>query len=102
MSATFDPARSATRLPVAGASAAGNLAPAANDNHPDLNRNGLLRAALRHFAEHGLGAAELAQRNAQAAFFAGDRKEYRHWLDICRALDRRMAEACAFHQEAGR
>lgn len=79
-----------------------NPVEAANDNDHDLNRNGLLRAALRHFAEHGLGAAELAQRNAEQAFFAGNRKEYRHWLDICRALDRRMADAIAFRQDAGR
>jgi hypothetical protein len=77
------------------------LAPA-NDNHADLNSNGLLRAALRHFAEHGLGAAELAQRNAEQAFFAGNRNEYRHWLDICRALDRRMAAAYAVRPDAGR
>ncbi len=102
MTATFDPARRAAPLPVTSASAASNLAPAANDNHQDLNRNGLLRAALRHFAEHGLGAAELAQRNAEQAFFAGNRKEYRHWLDICRALDRRLADACAFRQDTGR
>jgi hypothetical protein len=68
----------------------------ANDNADDLTRNGMLHAALKHFAEHGLGAAEVAQRNAERAYFAGDRKEYRHWLDICRALDRRMAEAVRF------
>jgi hypothetical protein len=76
---------------------------AANDNGLDLTRNGMLRAALKHFAEHGLGAAEVAQRNAEAAFFAGNRKEYRHWLDICRALDRRMADAITAHRRnAGR
>jgi hypothetical protein len=87
---------------IAAPSASNDLIPvaAANDNSPDLIRNGLLRAALRHFAEHGLGAAELAQRNAEQAFFAGNRKEYRHWLDICRALDQRMAEALAFRQDA--
>ena len=102
MTATFDPVRSVARRSAGGASWTSGLAPAANDNHPDLTRNGLLRAALRHFAEHGLGAAELAQRNAEQAFFAGNRKEYRHWLDICRALDRRLADACAFRQDASR
>jgi hypothetical protein len=74
---------------------------AANDNDSDLTRDGLLRAALCHFAEHGLGAAELAHRRAEQAYFAGDAKEYRHWLDICRALDRRLAATCAQWQEFG-
>lgn len=69
-----------------------SLGTAANDNTPLFPRDNVLRAALRHFAEHGLGAAELAYRNAQQAFFAGDRQQYRHWLAICRALDRRMAD----------
>lgn len=64
---------------------------AANDNEAELVQGCLLHAALRHFAKHGLGAAELAQQRAEEAFFAGDGKEYRHWLDICRALDRRLA-----------
>jgi hypothetical protein len=76
--------------------------PAANDNghgHP-FPRDETLRAALRHFAQYGLGAAEQAYRNAEAAFFAGKRQEYRHWLAICRALDRRMAAAVHFRQDA--
>ena len=48
-------------------------------------------AALRHFAEHGLAAAQRARRQAEAAFFAGDRQGYQWWLEICRALDRAMA-----------
>lgn len=77
------------------------LAAAANDNEAELVHDGLLHAALRHFAEHGLGAAELAQQRAELAFFAGNRKEYRYWLDICRALDRRLAANCAQGQEPG-
>lgn len=72
--------------------------PAANDNVAGFPRDVLLRAALKHFAEYGLGAAEQAHRNAEAAFFAGNRDEYRHWLDICRALDRRMADAVVAHR----
>jgi hypothetical protein len=68
---------------------------AANDNCPDFGEDKLLRAALRHFAAHGLGAAEAARANAERAFFAGDRDQYRWWLGICRMLDRRMAEAIA-------
>jgi hypothetical protein len=106
MTSTSDSARDAERKVVLGrvdliGKIRTGLAPAANDNQTELSRDGLLRAALRHFAEHGLGAAEQAQRNAEEAFFAGNRKEYRHWLDICRALDRRMADAVHFHGEGG-
>lgn len=73
---------------------------AANDNAPDFPRDIVLRAALKHFAEYGLGAAQQAHCNAEAAFFAGQREEYRHWLAICRALDRRMADAVDFRRDA--
>lgn len=65
---------------------------AANDNdHPLLSSDAMLRAALRHFAAHGLGAAENARQRAEQAFFADDRNAYLWWLGICRALDRRLA-----------
>lgn len=51
----------------------------------------VLRAALKHFAQHGLGAARLARAQAQAAFTAKDRQSYEWWLDITRTLDRRLA-----------
>jgi hypothetical protein len=66
-------------------------APAANDTDAPLGRDQLLRAALLHFAEHGLAAAERAHERATAAFFADDRLEYHHWMGICRMLDRRRA-----------
>lgn len=66
---------------------------AANDNTFGLSGDRVLKAALRHFAEHGLAAAEHARRNAEEAFFAGDRQGYRWWLSICFTLDRRMADA---------
>ena len=72
----------------------------ANDNMGTFGGEKLLGAALRHFARHGLGAAEMARAKAEDAFFAGDRDRYRHWLDICRLLDRRMAAALAFRQDA--
>lgn len=81
---------------------------AANDNATPKSAAGLithdvlLRDALKHFARHGLRAAEVARQNAERAFFAGDRPAYRHWLEICRALDRRMAQACHAHVEACR
>ncbi len=68
---------------------------AVNDNGSRLGRDALLRATLKHFAQHGLAAASWAKENAEQAFFAGDRPQYEYWLDICRALDRRMAGAVA-------
>lgn len=69
---------------------------AANDNGNTICSDRLLKAALRHFAEHGLSAAETARQNAERAFFAGEREDYQWWLAICGALDRRMAAAVAF------
>ena len=66
---------------------------AANDSDHGMTRDAVLRSALRHFASHGLGAADRAREQAEAAFFSGNREEYRHWLAICRTLDRRMAAA---------
>ncbi len=51
----------------------------------------ILRAALRHFAQDGLGAARSARARAESAFFAGDRTAYDWWLAITRTLDRRLA-----------
>lgn len=51
----------------------------------------MLRAALRHFAQHGIGAAREARAQAEKAFFAGDRQAYDWWLGITRTLDRRLA-----------
>lgn len=70
-------------------------APAANDNDAGVGSDVLLRDALKHFARYGLGAAEVARKEAERAFFADDRQGYRHWLGICRSLDRRMAAAVA-------
>ncbi len=88
---------------------------AANDNASGIGANGigasgmgsggiggerLLKAALRHFAEHGLSAAERARDNAEAAFFAGESDQYRWWMAICTTLDRRMPAAVAFRRGA--
>lgn len=66
-----------------------------NDNEASHSDDALLRASLRHFAEHGMAAASRARRQAEAAFFAGDRDAYRWWLGICRTLDRRLARELA-------
>lgn len=64
---------------------------AANDNPRDVRNDPVLRAALRHFAAQGLGAAADAHDRALAAHRAGDFACYRHWLAICTKLDRRLA-----------
>lgn len=75
----------------------------ANDNGASGTSDAMLHAALRHFAEHGLAAAHRARAQAEAAMRAGDRRGYEWWLEICRALDRRMANELrsAFTGELG-
>ncbi|MEO6151914.1 MAG: hypothetical protein ABIT09_09260 [Croceibacterium sp.] len=63
----------------------------ANDNGGSGASEATLHAALRHFAEHGLAAAQHARQQAEAAFFAGDRQMYQWWLEICRTIDWRIA-----------
>ncbi|MEM1052545.1 MAG: hypothetical protein AAGI28_10665 [Pseudomonadota bacterium] len=67
----------------------------ANDNvdFGELSKQNelVLRAALRHFATHGLGAAKVARAQAEKAFFQGDRETYDWWVGITRTLDRRLA-----------
>lgn len=70
---------------------------AANDNAARAGHDPVLRDALKHFAQHGLAAAEIARQHAEQAFFSNDRQAYIHWLSICRALDRRMAAALEVH-----
>ena len=75
---------------------------AANDNGGGIGGERLLKAALRHFAQYGLAAAERARENAEAAFFAGRSEDYRWWMAICTTLDRRMGAAVAFRRDASR
>lgn len=63
----------------------------ANDNGPEPANDALLHAALRHFGEHGLGAARLAADWVAEALAHGNDREARYWLEICRSLDRRLA-----------
>ena len=67
----------------------------ANDNGGAPLRDQVLRAALLHFAEHGLRAAQDAGERAVTALAAGNRADYAHWLEICRALDERRARGLA-------
>jgi hypothetical protein len=102
MSIRFAAARPIGCRPTACARVARVSLGAANDNGLGqvAGSNRLLKAALRHFAEHGLSVAEQARNNAEQAFFAGQTEEYRWWLAICSALDRRMAAAIEFHGRA--
>lgn len=63
----------------------------ANDVGNPLRQDVLLAAALRHFARHGLGAAQEARNIALRAKAQGDENQYRQWLAICRKLDRQLA-----------
>ena len=92
----FAAARCTSHSPIARALAKKALRRAANDNGDaapvDSSFDTMMRAALRHFAEHGLGAAQAARKQAEQAHFAGDKASYEWWLGVCRALDRRLAE----------
>jgi hypothetical protein len=75
---------------------------AANDNRADPAGDALLRAALRLFAEHGLGAGQRAQTQAEEAFFAGNRASYRWWLAVTRTFDCKLAVELAGRTRAPR
>jgi hypothetical protein len=66
---------------------------AANDNADVARQDQVVRDALKHFALHGLKAAEEAGLRARAAHQRGDQQDLRHWLQICAALDPRRAAA---------
>ncbi|GAA4643474.1 hypothetical protein GCM10023115_14340 [Pontixanthobacter gangjinensis] len=95
MTVQFAAARTAATSPLARAFVRRRVEHVANDNDINGNEDLLLRAALRHFAQHGLAAASEARKQAEAAFFSGDRQNYDWWLGVCRTLDRRMAEEIA-------
>lgn len=95
----FAAARSAAHSPIARALARKALARAANDNGdaarlPTDPFDQTTRAALRHFAEHGLRAAQVARLQAERAYDEGDEPASRWWIEICRSLDGRMARQC--------
>lgn len=71
---------------------ANDVAPVVGETH--------LHAALRHFAKHGLAAAQHAREQAINAAKAGDRQTFEWWLEICRALDRPMARKIDRTQES--
>ncbi len=75
------------------------LARAANDNQPIRSDaepvaggfDPLLADALRHFAVHGLAAAEVAVDLAAEAGTRGDANAKDRWLAITQMFDRRLA-----------
>ncbi|NQX93467.1 MAG: hypothetical protein HRT64_00815 [Erythrobacter sp.] len=81
--------------PIARALIARSIERVSNDNGPSPAQRSMndqiLSAALRHFAEHGMGAARVARAQAQAAVVAKDRQSFDWWLGITRTLDRRLA-----------
>lgn len=89
------PGRSPSCSPITKALVARAIERVANDNGDAAGTRSandqMLRAALRHFAHHGIGAAREARAQAEKAFFAGDRQGYDWWLGITRTLDRRLA-----------
>lgn len=76
------------------------LARAANDNGDAARHELVLRNALKHFAAHGLRAAEDAALRAATAHRAGNRDDLLHWLEICRTLD--PSRASRLHRRLGR
>lgn len=91
MSIHFAGSRRLTRSPIARCLTLPRTMQAVNDNGRPISDNALLCATLVHFAEFGLGAATQARNRAEDALLAGDHDAYRHWLAVCRTLDRRAA-----------
>lgn len=91
MTIHFAAARNSNRVPYIYLRRQPVMARAANDNGGSENSDGMLHDALRHFAQHGIGAAREARTQAKQAFFAGDRQSYDWWVSICRMLDKRIA-----------
>lgn len=98
MSLRFAAARTPATSPIARALARKSPGRPVNDNGdaplvaPTSRIDPAMRAALRQFATHGMAAAGIARHQAEKAHFAGDGDACRWWLDICRTLDRRLAE----------
>ena len=100
----FAAARTVANSPLARAMAPRRNVKAANDNAKAPCRDAspgvvgwgeqdrMLKAALRQFSEHGLSAAREAAKQAEQAFFSGDRQSYDWWMAVCRTLDKRLAD----------
>jgi len=58
----------------------------ANDNGGPCLQDPLVREALRHFAVHGLGAAQVAESLSTAAFHGGEHGASCRWSEIRQLL----------------
>lgn len=92
MTIHFAAARNPAKSPIARALARPLLGPTANDNGEVAPSKELMRAALRHFSEHGLSAARVARAHAEQALNSDNHQSYDWWLGITRTLDRRLAD----------
>jgi hypothetical protein len=102
MSIHFAPSRSCDNSVLARALVKPRARHSANDNSSAAGQDPVLRAALLLFAEHGLQAGHHARRFAETAYFAKDQPAYRHWLTVCRLLDRHAAAALGRRYGQGR
>lgn len=93
MTIHFAAARSASHSPVARALAKKAVRRAANDNPGGAGEGEtrILHAALRHFADHGLRAAEEAAEMAEQAWRSGEPETCAWWTEVCHKLDRKLA-----------
>ena len=98
MSVRFAAARNAVRSPIARVLSRGDFDPPANDEVLHETMSEATVAALRHFGQYGLRAAEVAARNARVAAAAHEHADYAHWLSLCRALDARLADRIVAEQ----
>lgn len=97
MSLRFASARTPSGSPTARIFARKAPGRPANDNRaagvaqPALVIDGATRAALRLLASHGLAAADIALTRAAEAGAAGDALACDWWMEVCGALDPRLA-----------
>ena len=91
MSIRFAPASRGSSSPLARTLKTRRGLVPANDNSGTFGGEKLLGEALRHFAVHGLAAAEAAVDAAADAAARGDAEAQDHWLALTRMFDRRLA-----------
>jgi hypothetical protein len=98
--AAVNPAHGRVCKPIARAMIRRMRERAANDHqrtqapgNPFREPSPVFKAALKHFAIHGMGAAHSAQALAHRAVAQGDREGFIWWLSILAALDERLARA---------
>lgn len=89
----FAAARSRAMSPIARIVGNGRTGMPANDEPgvPRPSIDAATEAALRHFAQHGLGAAAVALDKAEQSRQADDHQAASAWLDLCYRLDRQAA-----------